>query len=149
MELSSMIVSALVLGASAGIKGIAETSIIDAYNTLSNIIKNKYKENINLGLLEKSPDSASRQAVVKEDIISCGADKDSEILLAVSSLLDVVVKFRNQHPSLIGVSIDDVQAFNIRIKDVISEGSGVVIQRAKIKGDIQIEGVVTGKKKRK
>ena len=33
MEISSMIVSALALGASAGIKGVAEKSIKDAYTS--------------------------------------------------------------------------------------------------------------------
>lgn len=149
MEISSMIVTALALGASAGIKGIAEKSIKDTYTALTKLIESKYKDKVNLDLLEKSPDSPTRQAVVKEDIVNCGADKDSEVLLAVTSLFDLLIKSQNMPPSLVGVSLDDVQAFNIRVKDVLSEGSGVTIQHTKAKGDIQIEGVVAGKKKRK
>lgn len=149
MEISSMIVTALALGASSGIKGIAEKSIKDAYIALSNLLKSKYQDKVNLDLLEKSPESPTRQAVVKEDIVNCGADKDSEVLLAVKSLFDLLIESQNLSSSIVGVSLDDVQAFNIRIKDVTSNGSGVAVQHAKVKGDIQIEGVVSGKKKRK
>lgn len=149
MEISSIIVTALVLGATAGLKGIIEKSIKDSYIALTKLIKSKYKDKVSLDLLEKSPDSPSRQAVVKEDIVNCGADKDSEVLLGVTALFDSLIKSKSLSSSLVGVSLDDVQAFNIRIKDVISDGSGVTIQHAKVKGDIQIEDIVAGKKKRK
>jgi hypothetical protein len=149
MDISSMIVTALALGASSGIQGVAEKSIKDAYAALINLLESKYKDKVNLDILGKSPQSPTRQAVVKEDIVNCGADKDSEVLLATKSLFDLLIKSQNLSSPLIGISLDDVQAFNIRVKDVISEGSGVAIQHAKVKGDIQIEGVVSGKKKRK
>lgn len=149
MEISSMIVTALALGATSGIKGVTEKSIKDAYAALINLLDSKFKDKVNLDLLEKSPESLTRQAVVKEDIVNCGADKDKEVLLAVKSLFDLIIKSQDLSSSLVGVSLDDVQAFNIRVKDVMSEGSGVVIQHAKAKGDIQIEGVVSGKKKTK
>ncbi len=104
MEISSMIVTALALGASSGIKGIAEKSIKDAYAALTNLIESKYKDKVNVNLLEKSPESATRQAVVKEDIINCGADKDSEVLLAVTSLFDLLIKSQKLSSSLVGVS---------------------------------------------
>ncbi|MBS4016272.1 MAG: hypothetical protein KGZ86_07575 [Candidatus Latescibacteria bacterium] len=149
MEIPSIIVTALVLGATAGIKGIAEQSVKDAYIALTHLIKTKYQGQINLELLEKSPDSISRQEVLREDVISSGADKDKEILIAVASLLDILTISKTSPSFPEGVSLEDVQALNIKIKDIVSEGGGIAIRHAKVKGDIQIESVVSGKKKQK
>lgn len=46
--------------------------------------------------------------------------------------------------AIVGASLKDVEAANIRLKDIYSTGSGVVLERVKATGDVLIENVRAG-----
>lgn len=67
MDPITMIVSAIALGAAAGLKPTAEQAVKDAYAGLKALIQLKYA-NVSLAPLEEAPESEARRAVVEEDL---------------------------------------------------------------------------------
>jgi hypothetical protein len=145
MEPITAIVTALALGAAAGLKGTTEQLIKDGYTSLKTLIKSKFPQaNASVDQLEHAPASKARQAVVKEDLTREGAGHNAEILEQAKTLLDVIAQRAPQTAEVIGVRLTDITGASLRIADVLSSGSGVSVAGADIGGDINIEGVRAG-----
>ena len=90
------IVAALTAGATSGVTEVAKDAIVDAYQALKGLIRNKFggKGAIvqSLELLEVRPDSVGRQKTFEEEIIDAQVTQDPEIVQAARSLLDLVQK---------------------------------------------------------
>jgi hypothetical protein len=145
MEPITAIVTALALGAASGLKGTAEQLIKDGYTTLKTLITSKFPQaRSSVDQLEHAPESKARRAVVEEDLTKEGAGHNAEILQQAKALLDVIAQRAPSTAEIIGVSLTDITGASLRIADVLSSGSGVRVERAKIGGDINIEGVQAG-----
>ena len=145
MEPITAIVTALALGAAAGLKETTEQLIKDGYTTLKTLIKSKCPQaSGSVDQLEHAPDSKARRAVVEEDLTNEGAGHSAEILAQAKALLDVIAQRAPTTAEVIGVSLTDITGASLRIADVLSSGSGVRVKRADIGGDITIEGVRAG-----
>ncbi len=137
------IATALALGAAAGLQGIAEQTIKDAYDGLKKLIQSRYAK-VNLAQLEEAPESKARRAVVDEDLAKAGADHDEEVLRHAKALMDLVRDRKPEAAGAIGVDLEDVKGASLRIANVIASGAGVRARRAEIDGDIDISGVRAG-----
>jgi hypothetical protein len=145
MEPITAIVTALTLGAAAGLKGTTEQLIKDGYTTLKTLLTSKCpKASPSIDQLEHAPDSQARRAVVEEDLTQEGAGHSAEILQQAKALLDVITQRAPQTAKVIGVSLREITGASLRIADVLSSGSGVSVQGADIGGDITIQGVRAG-----
>lgn len=91
MEPVTIIVSALVAGASAGITSVAEQGIKEAYNALKALIKDRFGEKRDLvssvDLVEQTPESPGRREMLKEELSKAEVGKDAEVVRAAQELL--------------------------------------------------------------
>ena len=87
MDPITIIVTALALGAAAGLKSTAEQAVKDAYADIKTLIQGKYRQ-VNLALLEGDPKSESWQGVVKEDLTKEKADQDEAVLRLAQAVLE-------------------------------------------------------------
>jgi hypothetical protein len=147
MDVISGIASALALGAAAGLKDTAEIAIKEGYNALKNLISLKLPAILpSLVQLEQVPESKARRAVVVEELERVQASDDEEILKLAEELLDRVAETAPRLAETVGVSLTDIKGASLSIADIRSSGSGVMIDRAEIEGDISISGVSAGVK---
>lgn len=93
MEPISVIIAALGAGAIAATKETAGTVVKDAYQGLKSLIKQRFADqgkeddsNI-VDKHEKKLDSEAVKALLKEELISLGVDKDAEIIKLAQELL--------------------------------------------------------------
>ncbi len=144
MDPVSVIVTALATGAAAGLKPTAEKFIKDAYEGIKSLITRKYSSKVNVGLLDGDPASKLKQEVVKEDLAKAGAGADSELLAQAKAILELIKKHAPEVPETIGVKLEDIEGGILTIDNIVSSGSGVVVSKAKIGGEIKISGVRAG-----
>lgn len=123
MEPVTMIVTALVTGAVAGLKPTAEQAIKDGYEGLKKLIQSKFAK-VSIEPLEQKPESKSKQDSVAEDLTDNGADKDEEILRAAQTLIKLIQSQAPEAAEAAGITIAQLQAgSSINIEDVIAEGA--------------------------
>lgn len=143
MEPIAAIVTALALGAAAGLKEVAGQAVRDAYSGLRAIIQRKYAK-VPLVQLEENPESRSRRGVVEEELAAAGAEHDEELLRQAQKLIDAVQQHAPETAAAIGVSLEEVRGAALRIADVIASGPAVIVKKSEFSGDIDISGVRAG-----
>lgn len=143
MDPITIIVTALALGAAAGLKPTAERAVKDAYAGIKKLIQDKYQQ-INLPLLEGDPASKGRQEVVKEELAKAKADQDEAVLRQAQTLLDAIQKHAPAAAGAIGVDLEEIKGASLKIANIIASGTGVKIKKAEMSGDIEIKGVRAG-----
>ena len=88
------IVAALTAGATSGVTEVAKDAIVDAYQALKGLIRNKFggKGAVvqSLEVLEAKPNAVGRQQTLSEEFIEAQVVQDPEIVQAAQSLLDLV-----------------------------------------------------------
>ena len=137
MDPTTVIATALALGAAAGFKPTAEQAIKDAYAGLKTLIKKKYST-VSVDQLEGAPESMNRRSVVVEDLAKTEAPKDVEVLQKAKDLLDAVTTHAPQTVALIGVDLERIKAASLEIRDIIGS---VRVKESGIEGDMKIIGV--------
>jgi hypothetical protein len=94
-------VSTAILAAVAG--GLAQaagetvsTAVADAYGALKSLLRRRFGNDSPVATavdqLEAKPDSQARQALLREELAACGADRDPDLVNAARSLLDELAK---------------------------------------------------------
>lgn len=146
MDPITIIVTALVVGAAAGLKPTAEQAVKDAYAGLKALITRKYAQATgSIGQLEAAPDSKPRQSVVKEDLGKTSAAQDPELLQQAKAVLDTVQAHDPAAVATVGVTIEHVKGASLRLAEIIASGpgpvTGVSVKDAEFTGDIEIKGV--------
>lgn len=144
MDPALLIVSALALGASAGVKYVAESGLKDAYDALKELIRRKYP-NVFMDRLEKMPTSEKQREAVEEDIQNSGANRDKDVIVAAQQLIEKINEISPELLPVFGVNLEAVRATSISIEDITSSGTGVQIKESEFKGDINIKKVNSGK----
>jgi hypothetical protein len=144
MEPVSAIVLSLALGAGAVAgKEVVSALVKDAYAGLKSLIASRYPK-VSVAQLEQAPGSKARRAVVAEDLASAGADRDVELAAAARQLLELVERHAPAAVTAVGVDLQDVEAANLRLGDIVASGTGVKVEKGKFTGDIDIHGVRAG-----
>jgi hypothetical protein len=138
MDPISIIALALVAGAAAAAKDVAAQAVKDGYAGLKALIVRKFggKGDVQNAVegAEKRPDSEARQAVLKEELQTAGADKDDEVLKQAQALLELL----KRHGALDDASYSAINTGS----GAIAQGPGAVAAGA---GGISIGGNVGGR----
>jgi hypothetical protein len=139
----SIIVTALVTGAAAGLQPTAAQVIKDSYASIKDFIKRRYGR-VEIEPLERNPASKARQDMIKEDLESADAGNDQQLLLLAKAMLEAIEKHAPEVAPAVGVDLKDVRSASLRIERIIATGPGVRIERADSTGDITITDVRAG-----
>jgi len=143
MDPISIIVTALITGATAALKPVSEQVIKDAYAGLKELIQRKFAR-VDIAPLEEKPTSKARQAVVEEDLESVGAGQDEELLRKAKVLLDAIQTHAPDVPKAVGLDLEDIKGASLTAERILAEGpdaTGVKVKGADIKGDIRFSDV--------
>lgn len=147
MDPISIVVTALAMGAAAGLKDTAAQVVKDGYAALKAPIQSKYTD-VSLELLEADPGSEARRSVVEEDLKREGAVHDQELLSQARDLLEVIDNYAPDTTKVVGVSIEDVKTASLEIEKILASGAGdvtgVEIRRADVANDIKISDIRAG-----
>jgi hypothetical protein len=143
MDPVTLIVSALALGASAGLKSTVVTAIGDAYSALRRILGERYR-GVDLTPVERRPESAAKRDSLAEDLDVAGAGADAELLAAARMLIEQVSSHAPEAAAAVGVDLERVQAAALRIAGVESAGTGVRVRDSAFTGDVDIRDVRAG-----
>ncbi|MEU8382024.1 hypothetical protein [Streptosporangium sp. NPDC048865] len=143
MEPVTLIVSAIALGATAGLQESAATAVKEAYEALKRLIRDRYQD-VDVAPVERRPESEAKRGSLEEDLDAAGAGADDELLAAARRLVQEV---RNHEPAAgaaVGIDLEGVEAAALRIGGVTSSGTGVRVRQGKFAGDIEINDVRAG-----
>ncbi len=92
--ITAAVVTALSVGAISGLTETSKTAIIDAYNALTSLLHKKFGDKSDVvqavAQLEAKPESASRQGMLQEELLTVNADHDQELLAAAQRVLTLV-----------------------------------------------------------
>lgn len=147
MEPVTLIVTALALGAAAGLKTTAEQIVKDAYAGVKRLILTQYAAaSGSLDALEKKPESKAKQASLSEDLQDAGGDQDRELLDRALQLIAAVEqsKLGAESAAAIGVNLKEIKAESLKISDVQASGTGVDMEKGEFSGGIDISGIRAG-----
>jgi hypothetical protein len=144
MDPLTSLVTALAAGAAAALQSTVEQSVKDSYAALKGLIQRKYAQ-VSVDQLEANPGSKSRREVVEEDLKAAGAETDTEVLQQAQALLEAIQRQAPQAAAAIGVDLKDIEGASLAIRRVTATGTGIIIERAKLSGDITIEDVQAGR----
>jgi hypothetical protein len=144
MDPITIIVTALVAGAAAGLKPTAEQVVKDAYDGIKAVVKQRYAR-VSVDKLEDDPASEPYKSAVREDLQKANAGEDAELLMKAKAVLDAVREHAPKSAGEVGVSIEELEAQSLRVKDiVVVTGTGVSLRKVKVVGDVEVAGVRTG-----
>lgn len=89
MEPISLILTALIAGATAATKDTASVAVKDAYEGLKALIKKKFKQDaLAQAMVEAKPEEIKQaEGLLKTKIAAVGIDKDEEILKAAEAIM--------------------------------------------------------------
>ncbi|MGZ4971318.1 MAG: hypothetical protein ACXWDN_01050 [Limisphaerales bacterium] len=111
MDPITVIVTALIAGATAALKPTAEQAVKDAYAGFKRLIIDRYghKGDVNQAVaqLESKPDSVGRKATLQEELATTEADKDQEVVDRAVALLK---EAENQSPGITGGLVGQINA---------------------------------------
>ena len=90
MEPISLIIAALIAGATAATKDTAEKAVKDGYEGLKTLIKRKFEgDPIGQGLVDAEPEKIKKgEELLKDSIKNAGVDQDKEVLKAAKKIMD-------------------------------------------------------------
>lgn len=145
MDPVTLIVTALALGAAAGLKDTASQTIKDTYSGIRTLILRKYGD-VGLDALEKKPGSTAKKDSLAEDLVEAGAGQDEELIRQAQTLIQLVQQFAPSTAAEINVKLEDIKALgSVRISDLIVTGTSakieVDLQKTKAEGDVEVAGL--------
>jgi hypothetical protein len=141
----SLIVLAVAACAAAGLKESAADAVKEAYGALKRMILERHR--VDVGDVERKPESEPKRASLKEDLADAGAGDDVELREAAKQLLAEVAKHDPAAARAAGVDLDDVTAEFIRIGNVAVSGPGAGVEATAVHvrggiviGDVRVDG---------
>lgn len=143
MDYTTLLVTALIVGAVNATKDVAEQAVKDGYTGLKKLIQSRYKS-VDVAQLEKNPESTARQEIIEEELTAVNASQDSELIQKAAELLETAAQtLAKEDLQIIGVEVVEVEGGNLTIRRVTSTGQGILIKKSKL-GDIEIGEVDAG-----
>ncbi|MEU1550810.1 hypothetical protein [Nocardia sp. NPDC005745] len=138
-----VVAAAVAVGAVAGLTDTAKQAVADAYQKLKALVAGRVGSSV-VESVERQPDSNARRAVLVEDLQRAGTENDQQLLAAAQALLAVVRAHEATAGAAVGVDLERVSAAALRIREVISTGTGVRVIGSDFAGDIEIGSVRAG-----
>ena len=143
MDPVTVVVSAIAVGAVAGLREAATDAVKDAYAALKRLVVDRYAD-VDLGAVERRPDSPAKRQSLTEDLVAEGAADDADLLAAARAMLAAVREYASSAAGVVGVDLDEIEAAAVHIADVTSTQTGVKVRRATVAGAIDIRNVRAG-----
>jgi hypothetical protein len=144
MEPTIAIVTSIALGAAAlAGKEIVSGVVKDAYCKLKTLLADRYSK-LSIEKVENEPQSKEHRALVEKELVASGAATDNDVVAAARDLLGLIQQHVPKAAAIIGVDLKDIEGANLRLAEIVSSGSGVVVRGGKLTGDIVITGVKAG-----
>jgi hypothetical protein len=144
MDPITIIITALALGAAAGLEDTVAQAVKDGYSGLKALIRRKYSR-VDVELLETAPESKARRAVVEEDLRKTNASEDNELLLQAQKLLEAIQAQTPEVAKVVGVSLQDIKAASVELSSITARGAGsttgVEMKRSEFAGDVKISQI--------
>ena len=148
--ITTMIASAIALGAAAGLKPIVEQGIKDAYDGLKRLIAERYRDKAEVvdavEYVSKNPKAEKRRAVFEDALTDAGATKDATLLEAAKAVHIAVEQHAPDLPQSIGMDIGILKAAVLEVENVqaAAGGIGVKIDTADIAGAAKFKNIGGG-----
>jgi len=145
--ITTIIASAVAIGAAAGIKPTVEQAVKDAYAGLKSLIQERYGSNDDVvdavDYVAKKPEAGKRREALEDALEEAGAGEDAELATAAKQVVDAVEAHAPDLPKSIGMDIGVLQAKMLKVEDVLAGagGTGVRIGRAEIAGTASFKGI--------
>jgi len=136
----TLVVSAVALGAAAGLKDTAAAAVTDAYAALKGLITQRYRD-VDVTPVEKKPESEAKRDSLHEDLTEADAGADEELFAAARRVVDQVRAHDDVTGSALGIDLERVQAEFLRVHRVESDGTGVRVRDGTFRGGIEIDDV--------
>jgi hypothetical protein len=142
MDPVSLIVSALALGATTGVKEAFSEAGKDAYSALKGLIGRKYPDvEKSVAQLEEHPDSKAQREVVEKELQRVAAGNDDDLRGFAQALIEAVRTKTPEMATAIGIDLKGVNLANVNLKDfTVKDGIGVRM-RDSVAGDLNVENL--------
>lgn len=140
MDPVTLVVTAVALGASAGLKDTAAQAVKDAYAGLKRLLGAR---SVNIAGVERRPDSAAQRAALEETVADAGA-ADEEVVAAANAVTEAVAAHDAAAAPAIGIDLSDVRAAFLTVRRVHAKDSGLVIRHGEFDGGITVEDLQAG-----
>jgi hypothetical protein len=147
---TTIIASAIALGAAAGLKPTVEQAIKDAYDGLKRIIADRYRDKAEVvdavEYVSKNPEAEKRRAVLEEALTEAGASEDATLLEAAKAVHVAVERHAPDLPQGIGMDIGRLKAAVLEVENVqaAAGGTGVKIDTVDIAGAAKFKNIGGG-----
>jgi hypothetical protein len=138
----TLVVTAVALGASAGLTETASSAVKDAYAGLKELLNHR---KIDVSSIERRPDSAVQQEALRETLAAVPDVVDQNLLDAAEQVTDVVATDQPDIAGVVGVDLEDVRTGFIRVRSISSSGPGFRGARLTVDGGIDIGDVQAGR----
>ncbi len=145
MDPITLVVTAVALGASAGLKDTAAAAVKDAYAGLKALLT---RRKIDVTGVERKPESDTKKDSLREDLVDLDGTPDGidEALLDAARRLLTAVKAHDPAAGeVIGIDLEEFYAKSLRVSGVSSEGTGVRGKNWRIEGDAVFENIHAGR----
>ncbi|MBH0779849.1 hypothetical protein [Nocardia bovistercoris] len=140
MDPVMLVAAAVAAGAAARLTEPPKRELDDAYRRLTEIIVSRYGS-VDLTVVETRPESESRRLVLAEELQRIGAGADGELLTAARHLLRLI---EDRESSTAGIQLTRIQAGEVEITDVVSDGPAVAAEDLSLTGRLRIDGARAG-----
>ena len=149
MEIITLVVGALVAGASASIQKVGGDLIQTAYDKLKAAVISRTSRKAAVEALAEDPQSVPQKQAVEEALRKSGAEADLDLAKLAAELSEALARLAPEEKAAIGVDIRELEARNVSLKNIVAEGAGVVGGHWKLSGDLSIDGVSAGSPQKK
>jgi hypothetical protein len=141
VTLGGLAALALSMTAESMLKGTVGEAAKEAYHALKNKIAQWAGGDV--AALEQTPASASRQAVIAEEIDRQSPEDRANIRSLAIALMDELEKRQRSGP--IGIDTDRLEAARIHLKNInVTGGTGIRAKDIKTAGDFSVEELTVG-----
>jgi hypothetical protein len=141
----TLVVTAVALGASAGLTDAAAQVVKDAYSGLKSLLT---RRKVDVSGVEKKPDSSTQRAALEETLTDAPGVVDDELLAAAQAVAEAVAEYEPETAPALGVDLERVKAGFLEIRKVDAAGTGVRGRDLDIGGGIVIGEVTAGRSDR-
>jgi len=120
-----IVVTALALGAAAGLRPVTEQAIKDAYAGLKKLIQDRYaKARLAVDLLESDPTQDAYKQAASQALSKSGTAQDSEVIQQAQAFLKLVKEHAPDTAGDIGITIHEIDVMtDIKFEKLVATGN--------------------------
>src|SRR5690242_575562 len=117
MDPLTAIVTAMALGAAAGLQETATSAVKDAYASLKGLVA-RNSSRVDVAQIERDPASPTRRSLLAEELRAAGAETSTEIVHGALSLIDLIEDETPDAAAFIGIDLENLRARTIELRDI-------------------------------